>query len=111
MERRLRGKVVGTKNLDAATRELCADSLEWFVVFSSIVSGCGNVGQACYGYANSVMERICELRRNDGLPGTILALLFERDANITGTRGHTLTLKKIRVLRMLGDTFFSESGE
>ena len=65
-------KVEGTKNLDTATRELCRDTLEWFVVFSSIVSGRGNVGQACYGYANSVMERICEVRHNDGLPGRLL---------------------------------------
>ena len=71
-------KIEGTKNLDAATRELCSDTLEWFVVFSSIVSGRGNIGQACYGYANSVMERICEVRHNDGLPGLLyqpLALL------------------------------------
>ena len=67
-------KIEGTKNLDAATRELCRDSLEWFVVFSSIVSGRGNVGQANYGYANSVMERICEIRHNDGLPGRLLLL-------------------------------------
>jgi len=34
--------------------------------------------------------------------------LFERDANIKGTRGHTLRLKN-RVLRMSGDTsFFGE---
>ena len=65
-------KTEGTKNLDAATRELCRDTLEWFVVFSSIVSGRGNVGQACYGYANSAMERICEIRHNDGLPGRLL---------------------------------------
>ena len=67
-------KIEGTKNLDAATRELCRDTLEWFVVFSSIISGRGNVGQANYGYANSVMERICEIRRNDGLPGRLLLL-------------------------------------
>jgi len=67
-------KIEGTKNLDAATRELCRDSLEWFVVFSSIISGRGNVGQANYGYANSVMERICEIRHNDGLPGRLLLL-------------------------------------
>ena len=62
-------KVVGTRNLDKATRELCHSTLEWFVVFSSVTSGRGNAGQANYGYANSVMERICERRRNDRLPG------------------------------------------
>jgi len=62
-------KVVGTKNLDVATRELCSGTLEWFVVFSSVSCGRGNAGQANYGYANSAMERICEQRRSDGLPG------------------------------------------
>jgi hypothetical protein len=41
------------------------------VVFSSITSGRGNVGQTNYGYANSVMERICEQRKKNGLPGKI----------------------------------------
>jgi len=53
------------------TRELCGCTLEWFVVFSSIVSWYGNAGQANYGYGNSVMERICERRRSDGLPGQL----------------------------------------
>jgi len=37
-------------------------------VFSSITSGRGNFGQSNYGYANSIMERICEQRKIDGLP-------------------------------------------
>jgi len=62
-------QVEGTKNLDAATRELCSRTLDWFVAFSSTASGMGNAGQANYGYGNSAMERICEHRRDDGLPG------------------------------------------
>jgi len=54
-----------------ATRELCSNTLEWFVVFSSVSCGRGNAGQANYGYANSAMERICERRRSDGLPGQL----------------------------------------
>ncbi|KAJ8319448.1 hypothetical protein KUTeg_004539 [Tegillarca granosa] len=63
-------KVVGTVNLDKLTRELCKDSLDWFVMFSSVRSGhsVGAVGQTNYGYANSVMERICEKRVHDGFP-------------------------------------------
>jgi len=61
-------KIVGTRNLDVATRELCGDTLEWFVVFSSVISWRGNAGQANYGFANSAMERICERRHKDGLP-------------------------------------------
>lgn len=61
-------KVQGTLNLDKITRTSCSD-LEYFVCFSSVVSGRGNAGQTNYGFANSVMERTCEVRRKDGLPG------------------------------------------
>lgn len=61
-------KVIGTHNLDKASRKLCP-KLNWFVVFSSVSCGRGNAGQSNYGYANSVMERICEERNRDGLPG------------------------------------------
>ncbi|KAL8612602.1 hypothetical protein ACOMHN_006588 [Nucella lapillus] len=62
-------KVQGTLHLDALTRQLCPRSLDWFVAFSSVSCGRGNAGQANYGYANSVMERVCEKRVADGLPG------------------------------------------
>ncbi|OQR66937.1 fatty acid synthase-like [Tropilaelaps mercedesae] len=61
-------KVEGTKNLDEVSRKECKE-LEHFVVFSSVSCGRGNIGQTNYGYANSVMERICEKRKADGLPG------------------------------------------
>ena len=61
-------KYHGTRHLDAVTREHCAD-LQWFIVFSSISSGRGNVGQTNYGWANSAMERIVEQRRADGFCG------------------------------------------
>ena len=62
-------KVNGVKNLDQLTRQTCKNSLDWFVVFSSIASGRGNAGQSNYGLANSTMERVCEQRVQDGLPG------------------------------------------
>lgn len=40
------------------------------MAFSSVSCGRGNAGQTNYGFANSTMERICEKRRHDGLPGT-----------------------------------------
>ncbi|XP_043924165.1 fatty acid synthase [Protopterus annectens] len=61
-------KYTGTVHLDRVTRERCPE-LEYFVVFSSVSCGRGNAGQSNYGFANSTMERICELRRHDGLPG------------------------------------------
>lgn len=51
-----------------ATREACPE-LDYFVAFSSVSCGRGNAGQTNYGFANSTMERICEQRRHDGLPG------------------------------------------
>uniref|UniRef100_A0A6B2E4Y7 Fatty acid synthase n=1 Tax=Phlebotomus kandelakii TaxID=1109342 RepID=A0A6B2E4Y7_9DIPT len=62
-------KVEGTKHLDAASRELCPD-LDYFICFSSVSCGRGNIGQVNYGLANSAMERICEARQVAGYPGT-----------------------------------------
>lgn len=61
-------KVDVTRNLDATSRKLCP-ALDYFVVFSSISSGRGNIGQANYGFANSTMERLMEERQANGLPG------------------------------------------
>ncbi|CAD6999349.1 unnamed protein product [Ceratitis capitata] len=61
-------KVDGTKFLDLHSRTLCPE-LDYFVCFSSVSCGRGNVGQSNYGLANSAMERICEQRRANGLPG------------------------------------------
>lgn len=55
-------------HLDTITRQLCPQ-LDYFVAFSSQSSSRGFIGQNNYGYANSVMEHICEQRRVDGLPG------------------------------------------
>ncbi|XP_067011949.2 fatty acid synthase [Anabrus simplex] len=61
-------KSIATHHLDVASRQMCPH-LEKFVVFSSVSCGRGNVGQTNYGMSNSVMERICEARVRDGLPG------------------------------------------
>ncbi|XP_035722352.1 fatty acid synthase-like [Vespa mandarinia] len=67
-EESFKGKAWTTKCLDEVTRKLCPD-LRHFVVFSSVSCGRGNAGQTNYGMANSVMERICEKRVEEGLPG------------------------------------------
>lgn len=54
--------------LDTVTRA-CCPQLDYFVAFSSQSSGRGFIGQNNYGYANSVMEHICENRRRDKLHG------------------------------------------
>ncbi|KAK3908916.1 Fatty acid synthase [Frankliniella fusca] len=61
-------KASATRHLDKLSRTLCP-ALEQFVCFSSVSCGRGNAGQTNYGMANSVMERICERRRAEGLPG------------------------------------------
>ncbi|CAJ0958991.1 unnamed protein product [Ranitomeya imitator] len=61
-------KYDGTLNLDRVSREKCPE-LDHFVIFSSVSCGRGNAGQSNYGFANSTMERICEKRRQDYLPG------------------------------------------
>jgi fatty acid synthase len=61
-------KAVATSHLDELSRQICPH-LRHFVVFSSVSCGRGNAGQTNYGMNNSIMERICEARIRDGLPG------------------------------------------
>ena len=61
-------KSLATHHLDVLSRQMCPH-LRHFVVFSSLACGYGNAGQTNYGLNNSIMERICEARVRDGLPG------------------------------------------
>ncbi|KAL6257917.1 hypothetical protein P5V15_011516 [Pogonomyrmex californicus] len=63
-----RSKAWATQTLDKLSRKICP-KLRHFVVFSSVSCGRGNAGQTNYGMANSIMERICEKRVQEGLPG------------------------------------------
>ncbi|XP_046963942.1 fatty acid synthase-like [Vanessa cardui] len=60
-------KALATMNLDKLSQKLCPN-LKDFVIFSSVSCGRGNAGQTNYGFSNSVMERICEKRKELGLP-------------------------------------------
>uniref|UniRef100_A0A8C9Q675 Fatty acid synthase n=1 Tax=Spermophilus dauricus TaxID=99837 RepID=A0A8C9Q675_SPEDA len=78
-------KYSGTLNLDRVTREACPE-LDHFVAFSSVSCGRGNAGQSNYGFANPTMERICEQRRHEGLPGAPLPeAMGTNDTVIGGT--------------------------
>ena len=68
-------------NLDLLLRkwELNPD---YFVTFSSLVSGGGNAGASPYNYGNSVVERICEHRKKEGLHGLAIQL------GVVGQVGH-----------------------
>jgi len=61
-------KSLATRHLDVLSRQMCP-YLRHFVVFSSVTCGRGLAGQTNYGMNNSIMERICEARFRDGLPG------------------------------------------
>ncbi|KAK4337166.1 hypothetical protein RND71_043482 [Anisodus tanguticus] len=88
-------KVNTTTYLDKLSRKLCPE-IDYFVCFSSVAAGIGNPGQSNYGFANSSMERICELRREEGLHGLavqwgaigdvgVVAEQFGNDVNLGGT--------------------------
>ncbi|KAJ3653406.1 hypothetical protein Zmor_012660 [Zophobas morio] len=70
-ETSLAPKARATLYLDRVTRKLCP-KLRYFVIFSSLSCGRGNPGQSNYGMANSVMERICENRKREGLPAVAI---------------------------------------
>ena len=59
--RTLAPKVEGTWNLDRASRD---HALDLFVVFSSIASAMGSIGQADYASANGFMDRFADHRRD-----------------------------------------------
>lgn len=54
--------------LDEVSRKKSPE-MSLFVAFSSVSCGKGNAGQTNYGYANSILERICEQRRKDNIHG------------------------------------------
>lgn len=73
-------------SIPRVTRKKCPD-LDYFVVFSSVSCGRGNAGQSNYGFANSTMERICEQRHHDGLPGKTTLLIAQNHLSLQISRG------------------------
>ncbi|OWF51822.1 Fatty acid synthase [Mizuhopecten yessoensis] len=92
-------------NLDLETKARCKDSLDWFVVFSSVSSGFGNAGQTNYGFANAVMERVCEERKAEGLPGLAIQWGAIGDVGVASDKtvvGGTLPQRLVSCLEVLG---------
>nr|CAB3243759.1 fatty acid synthase [Phallusia mammillata] len=80
-----RPKCDGIINLDKFTRQKCPN-LDYFVTFSSIASYNGTKGQSNYVLANSVMEQLCRIRHNDGLPGVAIQWGAVGDVGIAADR-------------------------
>jgi fatty acid synthase len=109
-------KVPAIHNLDKATRKHSKDTLRFFVAFSSISCGYGNAGQTNYGYANSVMERVCEQRKRDGFPGLAIQWGAIGDVGVVSERmggddtvvGGTLPQRMNNCLEVL-DNFLTQT--
>ncbi|XP_069124449.1 fatty acid synthase-like isoform X2 [Argopecten irradians] len=98
-------KIDVVMNLDLETRNRCKETLDWFVVFSSVSSGFGNAGQTNYGFANAVMERVCEERSAVGLPGLAIQWGAIGDVGVASDKtvvGGTLPQRLVSCLEVLG---------
>ncbi|WAR19701.1 FAS-like protein [Mya arenaria] len=110
-------KALGCINLDKATRELSKTTCDLFVAFSSVSCGRGNAGQSNYGFANSVMERVCEKRKEDGFHGLVIqwgaigdvGVVLENMGNNDTVIGGTLPQRISSCLATL-DTFLNQSA-
>ncbi|KAK4878183.1 hypothetical protein RN001_010689 [Aquatica leii] len=89
-------KVLITRNMDTISKKLCP-RLRKFVMFSSLVCGRGNSGQSNYGMANSVAERICEQRKEDGYPALVIQWAFIGDVGLVAdTPSAKVSIDRIR---------------
>ncbi|GAA4011771.1 hypothetical protein GCM10022247_37820 [Allokutzneria multivorans] len=83
LTRVFRPKIDAALNLHELTSGLSA-----FVMFSSVAGTLGTPGQGNYAAANSFLDALAELRREEGLPGTSLAWgLWEQESAMAGTLG------------------------
>ncbi|KAK3760849.1 hypothetical protein RRG08_034691 [Elysia crispata] len=92
-------------------------TLDYFVMFSSVVGLHGHAGQSNYGFGNSFAERLCERRRLDGLPGEILAIQWGpvADVGFVGKIGNSVVItekfpQRIQSVKSTFDYMLSQSS-
>lgn len=66
-----KAKVIGSWNLHTLSKEEGMD-LDFFVLFSSVVSVIGNVGQSNHASANNFMNSLALYRKYNNLPATVI---------------------------------------
>lgn len=73
-------KIQGTQNLHHYFTK--RESLDFFVMLSSVVSVVGNTGQAAYGAANSFLDGLARYRNSQGLTGHSINVGVVSDAGV-----------------------------
>lgn len=112
----LGAKVMGTKNLHEATREL---TLDFFVMTTSILSVVSFATQAAYNAANNFQDQFARYRRQLGLPATAAQLGLINDVgHLSATavtldlmdRNKVVTMSESHFLRVLEPAFFPQEA-
>jgi acyl carrier protein len=83
-------KVRGGWLLDELTR---SESLDWFVLFSSIAAVLGSAGQANHSAANAFLDALAHERRNNGLPALSINWGAWTEVGAAADRGLTERLR------------------
>ncbi|EGX87724.1 Beta-ketoacyl synthase [Cordyceps militaris CM01] len=102
MTRALGPKVDGSRYLDEAFGQ---DDLEFFILYSSLVSIAGNTGQIAYAVANSFMVSLAHQRRQRGLAASVINLTGVSGIGFITRTGHNIIARS----KALGYDIISES--
>lgn len=80
-------KVAGAWNLHQLSRRM---ALDFFVMFSSVAGILGSLGLGNYAAANTFLDALADLRREEKLPATCVAYgVWEGDGMVAGLTGRT----------------------